>query len=106
MFPKDFLWYDRQQGGFVWYYMHDVGTEVPEEFAIVEFPGGLYAVATGIDGQDETEVMAAIREFIKAKDCFAEDTGRAELGNIPTPPAAGNAMGYCQMDYYVPIRIT
>ncbi|MEJ6951811.1 AraC family transcriptional regulator [Natronospora cellulosivora (SeqCode)] len=105
MFPRDFLWYDSERGGFVWYYMYSEGMEVPEEFNIVDFPGGLYAVTTDIDGQDNSEAKSAIKKFIKEKDCFEEDTSREELGNIPTPPSASKAMGYSQMDYYVPIKI-
>lgn len=105
MFPKDFLWMDREKGGFVWYYMHHEGMEVPQEFEIVDFPGGLYAVASGIDGQDNTDIINAIKRFIAGKDCFQEDTAREYLGNIPTPPSAARAMGYNQMDYYVPIKI-
>lgn len=105
MFPRDFLTYDNEQNGFVWYYMYSEGMPIPEDFQVIDFPGGLYAVASGIDGQDSTEVIRTIKDFIHEKGCFEEDGSRAYLGNIPTPPAAGKAMGYNQMDYYVPITI-
>lgn len=105
MFPKDFMLHDNERNGFVWYYMYSDGVNVPDDFNIIDFPGGLYAVATDIDGQDSSEIMSAIRDFIKQKGCFEEDTSRAYLGNIPTPPSAAKAMGYEQMDYYVPIKI-
>ncbi|SDY92616.1 AraC family transcriptional regulator [Evansella caseinilytica] len=103
--PRDFLWYDSERGGFVWYYMYSEDMKVPEDFDIIDFLGGLYAVATDIDGQDNKDAINNIKEFIKEKGCFEEDTSRAQLGNIPTPPSVGKAMGYNQMDYYVPIRI-
>lgn len=106
MFPRDFLWYDSERGGFVWYHMYSEGMEVPEEFDIVDFPGGLYVVATDIDGHDNSEAKNAIKNFIKEKECFEEDTSRTELGSIISPPSANEAMGYSQMDYYVPIKIT
>jgi Bacterial transcription activator, effector binding domain. len=105
MFPKDFLWYDNERKGFTWYYMYNDGMNMPEDCCIIDFPGGLYAVASDIDGQDNTEAINAIKNFIKEKGCFEEDTSRAYLGNIPTPPAAFKAMGYNQMDYYVPIKV-
>lgn len=105
MFPKDFMLYDNEKGGFIWYYMYSEGMNVPDDFSIIDFPGGLYAVASEIDGQDSSEVIGVIKNFIKEKGCFIEDSSRAYLGNIPTPPSASKAMGYNQMDYYVPIKI-
>lgn len=47
MFPKDFLYW--KDGGFNWLYMFEDDMIVPSEFEIVDFQGGLYAVATDID---------------------------------------------------------
>lgn len=105
IFPKDFMWYDPQNDGFVWYYIYEEGMEIPEEFRIVDFPGGLYAVASEVDGKDAAEVIEVIKNFIKEKNCFEEDHSRMYIGNIPTTPMASQAMGYEQMDYYVPIKI-
>lgn len=105
MFPKDFMFYDNEKDGFIWYYVYEEGMNVPEEFDIVDFPGGLYAVATEIDGKDATHVISVIKSFIKEKGCFEEDTTRKCLGNIFTTPLARKALGYEQMDYYVPIKI-
>jgi len=104
IFPRDFLSFDGR--GFVWFYLYEEGMEVPEPFEIIDFPGGLYAVATGIDGDeaDGNDAKAAIDRFIEESGCFERDMGRAELGNIITPPQAQQAMGYCQMDYYTPIK--
>ena len=49
LFPKDFLFWEGS--GFHWVYMYEEGMNVPTEFDIVDFKGGLYAVATGIDQQ-------------------------------------------------------
>ena len=41
--------------------------EVPGEFDIIDFTGGLYAVATDIDQQTGTEAMGrAVDEFLDA----------------------------------------
>jgi hypothetical protein len=105
IFPKDFMFFDQSQGGFIWYYIYSDGMHIPDEFKIIDFPGGLYAVASEVDGQDSSEVIKEIKNFIEEKGCFEEDTTRTYLGNIPTPPSASKAMGYEQMDYYVPIKI-
>lgn len=60
MFPRDFLWYDKEQGGFICYYMYNEGMKIPDDFNIIDFPGGLYAVASDIDGQDNSDVLSAI----------------------------------------------
>ena len=105
MFPKAFLWFDKERNGFVFYYLYETGMAVPEGFDIVDFSGGLYAVATDVDGQDDTPARTAIKKFIKEKGCFEEDLSREMFGNIITSPLASTAMGYNQMDYYTPIRI-
>lgn len=104
MFPKDFLWFDGQ--GFVWFYIYSEGMEVPSQFEIVNFPGGLYAVATGKDNDEEAcqAAMNAVDAFIAANG-FEKDPDRVQMGNIITPPEAAKVLGYEQMDYYVPIRI-
>lgn len=105
VFPRDFLSFDGQR--FIWYYVYEEGMEVPEELEIVDFKGGLYAVATGRDGDDADaqDAKRAIDEFIRLSGCFERDCSRAELGNICTSPAAEAALGYNQMDYYTPVRL-
>lgn len=103
MFPRDYLWFDAARGGFVWYYMYSEGMDVPDEFEIVDFPGGLYAVVTGVDGQDNSGEMRETETFIRTHG-FERDESRQPLGNIITPQAAQERLGYCQMDYYTPVK--
>ncbi|MBQ4901540.1 AraC family transcriptional regulator [Paenibacillus sp. Marseille-P2973] len=106
-FPRDYLFWDGEwqvSGGFHWLYVYEEGMNVPEEFDIIDFKGGLYAVVTGIDQQSNSEEMKAVHAFIESHG-FEIDRSRPELGNIITPPSARDAMGYNQMDYFTPIRI-
>ena len=106
MFPPDYLFWDRSppgKEGFRWLYCHEAGMNVPEEFERIDFPGGLYAVVTGIDGQSAERETQAVRDFIAA-DGLEADPDREPLGNIITSPAAAKALGYHQMDYYWPVR--
>lgn len=107
MFPRDFLTWDDshpQKPGFRWYYMHESDPDLPEGAETIDFPGGLYAVATGIDQQTDKNVMdAAVQKFLE-QNRLELDPVRRELGNIITSPAARAALGYEQMDYYYPVR--
>ena len=101
MFPKDFLYWSGE--GFVWLYMLEDSMVVPPEFEIVDFQGGLYAVATDIDQRTDKELMnTEIDEFL-TNNGFERDTSRFELGNVITSPLAQEIMGYEQMNYYFPI---
>ena len=102
LFPKDFLFWD--VSGFHWVYMYEEGMNVPTEFDIIDFKGGLYAVATGIDQQTDRDLMKAAIDKFLSENGFERDVSRPELGNIITSPQAQKIMGYEQMDYYTPIK--
>ncbi len=102
LFPKDFLYWDGN--GFVWLYMYEDGMNVPGEFEVIDFKGGLYAVATGTDQQTDREKMNAEVDRFLHENGFERDLSRQELGNIITSPLAKEIMGYEQMDYYTPIK--
>ena len=102
LFPKDFLFWAGE--GFVWLYMYEDGMNVPNEFEIVDFQGGLYAVATDIDQKTDKGLMDAEIDRFLSENRFERDTSRSELGNIITSPLAKEIMGYEQMDYYIPIK--
>lgn len=77
---------------------------MPAEFERIDFPGGLYAVATDIDQKTDTELMKKEVDKFLNENGFIRDDSRPELGNIITSPAAQKVMGYEQMDYYTPIK--
>lgn len=88
----------------MWLYMYEEGMNVPGEFEIINFQGGLYAVATDIDQKTDKELMdTEINKFL-SENGFERDPSRSELGNIFTSPLAKEIMGYEQMDYYIPIK--
>lgn len=102
LFPKDFLLCDNN--GFQWLYIYDEAMNVPLEFEIIDFKGGLYAVATGIDQRTDRDLMNKETDIFLNENGFCRDTSRSELGNIITSPLAKTIMGYEQMDYYTPIK--
>lgn len=102
LFPNDFLYWAGE--GFVWLYMLEDGMAVPPEFEIIDFEGGLYAVATDIDQKTDKEFMNAEIDKFLGENGFERDASRPELGNIITSPIAKEILGYEQMDYYYPIK--
>lgn len=102
LFPKDFLYWAGE--GFVWLYMLEEGMEVLPELEIIDFQGGLYAVATDIDQKTDRELMNAEVDKFLSENGFERDASRQELGNIITSPQVREILGYEQMDYYTPIR--
>jgi len=106
IWPKDFLTDVPGTGGaqLRWLHLFEEGMDVPEELVMLEFGGGLYAVATDKDrGTDYAALVEEVKAFL-AGNGLEMDEGRPQLGNVITPPAAHRAMGYCQMDYYFPVR--
>lgn len=102
LFPKDFLY--GEQEGLIWLFMYEDGMTIPEEFEIIQFPGGLYAVATDIDHETDKKLMNAEIDKFLSENGLQRDTSRSELGNIITSPLVKKIMGYEQMDYYIPIK--
>ena len=102
MFPKDFLFWD--VSGFHWLYMYEDGMDVPEEFDIIDFQGGLYAVATDIDQKTDTELMKQEVDIFLSQNGLERYSTRQELGNIITSPMTQKILGYEQMDYYTPVK--
>ena len=104
--PRDYLLWDDSDPacpGFRWLYEYSEGTPMPEGAALLDFPGGLYAVAVDIDQQtDKPALDAAVADFLAAYG-FAADPARQELGHIITPPQVRQKLGYEQMEYWYPI---
>ena len=102
LFPKDFLYWAGE--GFVWLYMYEDGMKVPAAFEIIDFQGGLYAVATDIDQKTNRELMDTEIDTFLSANGLERDSARLELGNIITSALTKKILGYEQMDYYIPVK--
>jgi len=102
IFPKNFLFEDG--GKLHWVNLYEKDMDVPKEFDIIDFKGGLYAVLTDIDQKTDMEALNAERDGFLKNHGFEIDKDRPELGNVITPPSAEKVLGYNQMDYYTPIK--
>jgi len=107
-FPRDFMWYDREHNGQVWYYAISDDSLETGGFDVIDFPGGLYAAAVSRDGDDEdgNRVYNAVINWIKDSNCFELDLhpGHYDMFHVITSPAAAEIMGYKQLEIYVPIK--
>ncbi len=102
VFPKDFLAGD--DGLLHWLYLCEEGMQAPEGYDVIDFKGGLYAVATDVDQKTDLEAMNAAVDVFLSENGLERDGSRWQLGNIVTSPAAREVLGYEQMDYYFPVR--
>ncbi|HEX2947469.1 MAG TPA: MerR family transcriptional regulator [Clostridia bacterium] len=108
-FPRDFMWYDEEKGGLVWNYALSEGLPYTGEYDVLDFEGGLYAAAVSKDGDDEDgqRVHVGIMDWVNESGYFETDIhpGRYTMFHVITSPVAGKAMGYGQLEIYVPIKI-
>ena len=107
MHPQDYLsaTFDEKGefNGMIWYYVYD-GVNAPEGYDIVDFKGGLYAVTTDIDQRTDIAAMdTEIHAFLAANN-LEQDPSRPRLGHIISSPSAQKALGYSQMDYFMPVK--
>ena len=110
IFPRDFLLRNPQNKKLVWYYALPENCNIDTmDFEIINFWGGLYATAVSIDGNDEDgiKVFNGIKEWVEKSGCFELDEreNHDHMFNIITSPKAKQAMGYEQLEIYVPIKI-
>lgn len=106
--PRDFLYYDPIQQGFVWIYAltDDVVNEGFDEF---DFDGGHYLTFVYIDG-DEKEgesLRKKALEWIEDSEHFELDErpDHYTMGHIINPPEVIKAQGYAQMETFIPIKL-
>ncbi len=107
-FPRDFIMAGREEKALIWFYAIP-DDETPEcEYEVVDFEGGLYAAAVAIDGnyEDEQQVYGGIKKWVKDSGVFELDErpGHYDLCNVITPKRAAQALGYEQLEIYVPIK--
>jgi len=113
-YVRDFLWWNEEAKGIAWGL---AVTDVPADtggFEVIDFPGGLYAVATYagdlVKHDAEEGALGAwrtIKAWVMKSGCFALDVGaeRHTMWHCFNPRGAYEAMGYGQCDQYVPIRM-
>lgn len=108
LFPHDFMYYDEAAKKMVWNYALPPDMEDAGGFDIIDYPGGIYAASVSVDGDDTDgeQVYADIKEWVKSSGAFEPDErpGRYTMFHIITSDNVCDALGYRQLDIYVPIK--
>lgn len=109
----NFLSFERIEGEThaVWFWA--VKDRVTEEdtipYELIEFEGGLYAAAISVDGDDDIcyRVYDGIKKWLETSEFESDERpGHAPLCHMVNPTEEiKNALGYDQVDIYVPIKI-
>lgn len=103
----DFLWTKDGKAEWIWA-IHDDMVEVDvSPYKIVNFKGGLYAVAVSIDEDAESNdlVMQKLKKWVKNTN-FVIDEERNWMGHmIYADEEIRNGLGYNQMNIYMPIKL-
>jgi AraC family transcriptional regulator len=104
IYPFDFLGDGSKPGSFCWYYVYDESMDVPEEFEVVDFKGGYYAVITGVDGADASAAYQVREQYLK-RHGLVEDKSRPAFGHVLTGyELIKESLGSGQMDYWMPVK--
>lgn len=105
----DFLWFEEDMRA-VWIWaVEDWVTEADvEPYEIVEFKGGLYAAAMSVDGDDDINgrVYEGIKKWLETSGFeLDERPDHRTLCHMVNPTdEIKDALGYHQLDIYVPIK--
>lgn len=106
--PRDFLYFDEQQQGLVWIWalteeMDHGGND------IIDFEGGYYLTYSYKDGDEEENgrLYNEALQYIDLLESLELDIrpNHYAMGHIITPPEVITALGWAQMQTYIPIRL-
>lgn len=105
----DFLWGEDGMAEWIWAVRDGVTDADAAPYALRDFEGGLYAVATAVDGDDEStgSVLAAMQAWIAGSGFESDERpGRRVMYHMLSPEEEIRAaLGYDQTEIFVPLRI-
>ena len=109
--PQDFLWHeDGDVNKSVWIFPVKEGVTEADTapYEIVEFPGGMFLVATGdeSDDRDINETINGMFDWINNSTVFEYgDFPKSGMCNMPNPDgSADNALNVAQQQIFLPLR--
>ena len=106
----DFLWFEEDMRAvWIWAVEDWVMEADVEPYEIIEFKGGLYAAAMSVDGDDDINgrVYEGIKKWLETSGFeLDERPGHRTLCHMVNPTGEIKAaLGYHQLDIYVPIKV-
>lgn len=103
----DFLCEKDGKVEWLWGLKDDVTEEDTFPYKIIQYPGGLYAVAVSMDGDGEShdKVNRKIEKWLESTN-FVIDSERALMGHMMyVDEEIKKGLGYHQMNLYTPVRL-
>jgi hypothetical protein len=118
VFPRDFMPFNDDTGKNYWLYSIlgiDVGKFDISGFEIIDFEGGYYATAIAIDPDNNEEslpnTIQEVKDWVNQSKCFELDFDMKRIRCFMSQMVVAdddelkNAMGYAQMEIFIPIKI-
>lgn len=106
--PRDFLFFNKDKGGFEWWWaltddISDGG------FEHIRFDGGYYLTYfyKDGDGEENDRLYSAAMKFIADSEIFELDErpNHYAMGHIISDDALIGAMGFAQMETFIPVKL-
>ena len=107
--PCDFLWHEEGLNLWALAVKDGVTEEDIAPYKMIEFPGGMFLVATGdeSDNDDLEETIGCMMTWIKESELFKYgDFPKSGMCNMPNADGAfDKAMGIAQQQIYLPLKL-
>ncbi|MDE6320052.1 MAG: MerR family transcriptional regulator [Lachnospiraceae bacterium] len=103
----DFLCDNNGNLEWIWRIKDEITAADTAPYEIMEHPGGLYASAVSIDGDDESgnKVLQKIQKWIEKTNFVIDDSRATSVHMIYTDDEIRKGLGYHQLNFYAPIKL-
>lgn len=103
----DFLYENNGNPEWIWRIKDEITAADVLPYEIIEHPGGLYAVAVSIDGDDESgnNVLQKIEKWIEKTNFMIDNSRATSVHMIYTDDEIRKGLGYHQLNFYAPIKL-
>ena len=103
----DFLTGKDDLAEWIWGIKDEITAADVAPYNIIEFQGGVYAVAVSVDGDGEShdKVRKKVKKWLETTN-FTEDSSRLSMGHMIYPhDDIMEGLGYHQMNLYLPVKL-
>lgn len=103
----DFLCGNNGSLEWIWRIKDEITAADVAPYEIIEHPGGLYAVAVSIDGDDESgnKVMQKIEKWLEKTNFVIDNSRATSVHMIYVDDEIRKGLGYHQQNFYTPIKL-
>lgn len=103
----DFLCGNNGSLEWIWRIKDEITEADVAPYEIIEHPGGLYAVAVSIDGDDESgnKVLQKIEKRLEKTNFVIDDSRATSVHMIYVDDEIRKGLGYHQQNFYTPIKL-